>query len=194
MSSKPTVVREQAIAQRARSVASRRRSVQLRAAAHVVLAALVASIDDYDGRPVGGRGDSFELHVPVLPVALKFVRRELRRWLETCGLDAEDTRDIVLASSEACANAVEHPLSAMRQRIEISARLSGSEVELVVRDFGSWAAGAGDGSRGRGLEMIRVLMDDVSVVHGEHGTTVTMRRALANGRLQSGRAEIGTST
>jgi anti-sigma regulatory factor (Ser/Thr protein kinase) len=194
MSSKRTVVLEQAIAERARSVALRRKSVQLRADAAVVSAALVASIHDYHGKPVGGRGDRFELRVPVLPVALMFVRRELRRWLEACGLDGEVAHDLVLASSEACANAIEHPRSAIRQAIEIRARLSGSEVEIVVRDFGSWAAGTANGSRGRGLEMIRSLMDEVSVSHEGAGTVVTMRRALASDRCQSARAEIATST
>ena len=50
---------------------------------------------------------------------------------------------------------------------------------MIVRDFGSWSARTREGNRGRGLEMIRALVDDVSVARrDEHGTTVTMRRGL----------------
>jgi serine/threonine-protein kinase RsbW len=124
--------------------------------------------------------DAFSLSLPRRPIALGLMRQELRQWLDRRGVGRDDTVEIVLASSEACANAMEHPRDAGRAAIEVDARTRPSEVEVVVRDFGAWPSEPAPetGTRGRGLAMIRALMDDVSVVAGPHGTSVTMRRRL----------------
>jgi serine/threonine-protein kinase RsbW len=134
---------------------------------------------------IGSRGaDALSLSLPRRPVALGLMRQELRQWLDGRGVGRDDTVEIVLASSEACANAMEHPRDAGRAAIEVDARARPREVEIVVRDFGSWNGGAAPaaGTRGRGLGMIRALMDDVSVVAGPQGTSITMRRRLERGR------------
>jgi anti-sigma regulatory factor (Ser/Thr protein kinase) len=46
-----------------------------------------------------------------------------------------------------------------------------------VRDFGAWRSPR-EGDRGRGLSLMRALMDTVDVVPGPEGTTVRMRRTL----------------
>ena len=53
-------------------------------------------------------------------------------------------------------------------------------VELVIRDPGRWRGGEAEdgGGRGRGMPMMRELMDTVDVVHTGEGTTVTMTRRL----------------
>ena len=66
-----------------------------------------------------------------------------------------------------------------RERVvELEASLAGGVVEVVVRDSGSWRDGSPDGDRGRGLELIRALMDDVDVRRGAGGTEIRMRRRL----------------
>lgn len=180
MFSQPMAARKRATAERARSLALRRRAVKLREEADLVSVALVETIGNFEGGPVGGRGDSFSLRVPALPVTLRLVRRQLRRWLESRGLARDVAADLTLASSEACANAMEHPRSAAHPAVEIQARVRSAQVEVIVRDFGSWSARTREGNRGRGLEMIRALVDDVSVANDERGTTVTIRRSLGN--------------
>jgi anti-sigma regulatory factor (Ser/Thr protein kinase) len=96
-----------------------------------------------------------------------------------------DALDIVLALSEACANAVEHPTAASRPIFEVNAERRGREIHITVRDFGRWSADEhgrdehdpGDLS-GRGLMMMRALMDHVDVVEDETGTTILMRRKI----------------
>ena len=124
--------------------------------------------------------DALSLRLPRRPVALGLMRQELRQWLARRGVGRNDTVEIVLASSEACANAMEHPRDVERAAIEVDARTRPREVEIVVRDFGTWASEPAPraGTRGRGLAIIRALMDDVSVVAGPQGTSVTMRRRL----------------
>jgi anti-sigma regulatory factor (Ser/Thr protein kinase) len=46
-----------------------------------------------------------------------------------------------------------------------------------VRDFGSWRAERA-GDRGRGLSLMRALMDTVEVTPTPEGTTVRLRRTL----------------
>jgi len=46
-----------------------------------------------------------------------------------------------------------------------------------VRDFGRWYERATE-TRGRGVSLMRSLMDDVDIDRGVDGTTVTLRRRL----------------
>ena len=111
---------------------------------------------------------------------VRFARHDLRRWLEAAGLLAEVVDKIELACSEACANAVEHPRQPRRQLVEIQAHLDDSEVELRVRDYGSWKEPRQSELRGRGLSMIGELMDSVAVERRLDGTEIFMRRSIAS--------------
>lgn len=86
--------------------------------------------------------------------------------------------EIILACSEACANAVEHPRHPRHQAVEIEAAFDGSQLALRVRDFGTWSEQPRSSLRGRGLDIIHALMDSVVVVRGSDGTELLMRRTL----------------
>ena len=49
-------------------------------------------------------------------------------------------------------------------------------VTMTVRDRGSWRAPRGGEATGRGMELMRALMDSVEVNREEQGTTVHLRR------------------
>lgn len=177
MSGRGVVERNRAVAERTRAVALCEHARDLRQRSALLAGGLVESLARSEP-PVGHQGDLFALRLPRLPVTLGLVRRNFAKWLERHWVPREDASDITLAFSEACANAMEHPRSPERPAVEIAAWASASEVEIVVRDFGRWG---GDGSRanesrGRGLDMIRALMDEVVVVEGDDGTRITMRR------------------
>ena len=55
---------------------------------------------------------------------------------------------------------------------------AGEEVVIVVQDFGSWREPTGATDRGRGLVLIRALMDSVDIETAPRGTRVTMHRRL----------------
>ena len=61
--------------------------------------------------------------------------------------------------------------------IEIEARLDGDVVRLMVRDWGRWREQRGQ-HRGRGIALMRGLMDEVDVTAGPDGTTVRMWRRV----------------
>lgn len=109
--------------------------------------------------------------------ALANVRRVLRRWLETRGASDDEIYDIVVACQEACANAVEHAYRPGAHSFDLCATYDEGRVRLTVRDNGRWRPPRGT-NRGRGVPMMRGLMDSVDIDHSEEGTTVVLERAL----------------
>lgn len=87
--------------------------------------------------------------------------------------------DIVLGTGEALANAVEHAYGAADGDVQLRAELVGGTVTITVTDHGIWRAPRQPTERGRGLPIMRSTMDHVDVTHGEDGTVVVLRRALA---------------
>jgi serine phosphatase RsbU (regulator of sigma subunit)/anti-sigma regulatory factor (Ser/Thr protein kinase) len=108
---------------------------------------------------------------------LAAVRQLLRRWLETRGASADEIYDIVVACQEACANAVEHAYRPGRHSFDLDATYDGGRVRVTVRDGGQWRPPRGT-HRGRGVMMMRGLMDSVDIEHTDEGTTVVLERML----------------
>ena len=115
---------------------------------------------------------------PALPSALYEVRKFVREASEAAGLSPANTNDIVLAVSEACANAVLHSGST---EIVVSWRRTGECVEVVIRDEGVFIRRVPipevDRTRGHGIPLMMALMDEVGVSEGSDrnpGTTVRL--------------------
>jgi serine phosphatase RsbU (regulator of sigma subunit)/anti-sigma regulatory factor (Ser/Thr protein kinase) len=105
------------------------------------------------------------------------VRQLLRRWLETRGASTDEIYDIVVACQEACANAVEHAYRPGRHSFELDATFDDGCVRVTIRDEGRWRPPRGT-HRGRGMMMMRGLMDSVHIAHTDDGTTVVLERTL----------------
>jgi anti-sigma regulatory factor (Ser/Thr protein kinase) len=163
---------------RARSDVLRQQAVSERERAQILTNRLLHTLRQASGRPLGDHGAAFSLRVARLPQAVALVRHELRRWLDQNHVAPEDVLDITLACSEACANAVEHPGGSGRPAFELDARHEDGEVLLAVRDFGAWTPADETSVRGRGLGMIREIMDAVVITSGGEGTQILMRRSL----------------
>jgi anti-sigma regulatory factor (Ser/Thr protein kinase) len=52
---------------------------------------------------------------------------------------------------------------------------AGADVEAEVRDTGRWRDAPSRGDRGRGLPLMRTLVDEVVVEPGDAGTVVRVR-------------------
>src|SRR5215468_1253317 len=151
------------VAERARS--ERMRSGQLRKRSEQLSQRVVDNLRRYEGRPFGDAGDTFRLRLARLRPAVALLRHDLSRWLEYRGVESSDIQDIALACSEACANAVEHPVLSTDRAFIVEAVHRGDRLEVVVRDSGHWRSAPSVDTRGRGTQMIRDLMSDVSVLH-----------------------------
>jgi GAF domain-containing protein/anti-sigma regulatory factor (Ser/Thr protein kinase) len=114
---------------------------------------------------------------PAEKQALASVRQVLRRWLLAHGASEDETFDITVASQEACANAVEHAYGPGRRSFSLEATIEGDRVRVAVRDDGRWRTPRGT-NRGRGLPLMRALMETVDVRQAEAGTVVVLERTL----------------
>lgn len=123
-----------------------------------------------------------ELESPATPESLAPTRRRLRAWLNARGVDAADATDIVLATGEALANAVEHAHAGRAGgRYVLRATHAGDVVTVTVADDGDWRVPRSGSDRGRGLPMIRSAMDRLVLDRDGGGTRLTMTRAVGGG-------------
>ena len=107
------------------------------------------------------------------------MRQMLRRWLGEHGAGFEETEDVIMACNEACENAVEHGYDFGNDLFDVELAHDDGEITVCVRDRGSWLEPRATADRGRGLPLMRQMMDAVDVQSGGGGTTVLMRRRLA---------------
>jgi PAS domain S-box-containing protein len=138
--------------------------------------------------PAGGYPDDVAvlLYRQPPPLAMNFTadvshlapgRAALRSWLTQAGVEPDQIQDVLIAAGEAVANAIEH---GHRDRPEgtISLRVSAvvDGLQVTVADTGAWKTPQeiADSNRGRGISLMRYLMQDLSIQSSGTGTTVHM--------------------
>ena len=121
--------------------------------------------------------EPLRLDLVAVPSVLPGVRRRLGGWLTGLGMGEQDRVGVMVAVGEACANAAEHayrgaepgPMSVTAQ-VDVDGVLT-----VTVRDEGTWRPPDRDpGDRGRGLLIMRQLVDTVTIDEQQRGTTVTL--------------------
>ena len=114
--------------------------------------------------------------IPADSDSLPYLRDELKRWLDLAAVPGGDARDIVLATWEAGANAIEHADAGEGALVTVdgAVRRSGSRVGVV--DRGRWSEPQPRQDRGLGLRLIEALMTSVDVQRRPDGTRVVMER------------------
>jgi len=118
------------------------------------------------------------LTIPAQPERLTGVRRLVESWLVLHGAHRQEVTAIALALHEACANAIEHAYGPEDASFEVTAVYRDGQVELGVYDRGRWRAPRGE-DRGRGLDLMVKLVEEVDVEPHDGGTTVRLRHRLA---------------
>lgn len=116
--------------------------------------------------------------------AMFAARDQIMQFLNAHGVDGEDEIDVLIALQEALANAVVHgcasdPAKTIRCTVEVD----DAEINIVIRDPGpGFDAYAGNESEdgtnltnhGRGILLMRSLMDEISYRH--QGSEVHMKK------------------
>lgn len=134
---------------------------------------------------------AFRRWLAARPSSAAVLRKALTTYLTANDIDDAATHQIVLCADEALINAVAH---AAGSPVGVFADLRDDHVTLEISDGGPGfdpsqidAAAQPDlmGEHGRGLFLIRTLMDDLEVLSGAHGTTLRMGRDLHGVRLES---------
>jgi len=106
------------------------------------------------------------------------LRRRLEEWLEEQGVAQAERFDVLLAASEAFANAVEHPQLPAAAVVDVEAVVNGDELVLSIRDYGAWRDERERGEGGYGFPIMWTVMRDVEVDSRCDGSTITLRRRL----------------
>jgi hypothetical protein len=118
-----------------------------------------------------------EMNFPAEAGELAGTRNALRGWLTRANVDAEQVQDVLIATGEAVANAIEHGHRDNRGgTVTLRATALADRVHVTVVDTGVWKTPRPDVdiTRGRGVTLMRALMQDVSIHPDPTGTTVHM--------------------
>lgn len=116
------------------------------------------------------------------PAASMSLLADVRRFVASASepyLAQPSIYDLVLAVTEACANAIRHSGT---DQIRVSFRVEGSCVEIVVEDDGVYRMTVpvtdGDPGSHRGMYLMAAMVDDFSLHRGTAGRSGTTVRLL----------------
>jgi anti-sigma regulatory factor (Ser/Thr protein kinase) len=137
---------------------------------------------------------SLHIRFQARPEVARDLRDRLSIWLEGVGATDYEVFEVLLAATEAFANAVEHPRDPSTRTVDVDGSIADHTVTVSVRDYGAWQAERQRSEGGLGFLLIRRLMDSVEVRPGPDGTAVVMQRRLtrATGR-RPGQASPGSA-
>jgi len=139
-----------------------------------------------DVAPSGGYQDDVVvlLYRHPAPLQLEFAadanqlapaRAALRSWLTRARMGPDQTMDVLVAAGEAVANAIEHGhRHNPKGTISMAATALVDRVQLTITDNGSWKTQqpVADSTRGRGIALMRSLVQEVVIKPDTSGTTV----------------------
>jgi serine/threonine-protein kinase RsbW len=124
--------------------------------------------------------------------AVPLARHFLGDWLERVPVDAEEEADLLLVASELCANAVRHA-SGQQGSVALRAWVEEADVVLEVEDDGGHPAPLPlptdelpppRAERGRGLFLVRALVDSLETEVADGRTLIRATRRAAVARRQ----------
>jgi serine/threonine-protein kinase RsbW len=123
-----------------------------------------------------------ELTIPAELSRLPAVREFADAVARDFGFGADGRYQVKSALNEAVANAIEHGSESAADTVVVEAGAEGGALVLRVRDGGRfrprvWRGGE-IAERGRGLDFIGQMMDEVDVRPGRGGTEVRMLKRL----------------
>jgi anti-sigma regulatory factor (Ser/Thr protein kinase) len=130
-------------------------------------AALVVCAAEDAGRDV-------RLSFSAVPQAVPIARRTLLRYIERIGLGDDERYAVITAVGEALANAVEHAYAQRPGIVRLAAQRSAGSLCVTIEDDGCWKLPVRSEERGRGLPIMRSLMDAVEVSTASSHTTVAL--------------------
>ncbi|HZE32102.1 MAG TPA: ATP-binding protein [Actinoallomurus sp.] len=126
----------------------------------------------------------FSLDLPRETLSVPVIRRILGDTLRGLGVSDACVADILVAISEACTNVVQHADST--SRYEVTVGIDGGQCVLKVVDRGQGFGGETDkdvhpdSESGRGIKIMKALVDDVSFdSRPESGTVVYLQKRLS---------------
>ena len=111
---------------------------------------------------------------------------QIRSYLHSCGLPEKDIWACELAFVEGCNNAVQHtPATHSAEKIVVELALHATYIELRINDHSRGcdipidpALPPAEAERGRGIFLMRSLMDDVAYIRSKSSNCLVLKKAL----------------
>ena len=119
------------------------------------------------------RAEQLDLEMPAVAASARVLRQTLRRLAIDSGLDDDRTFSLLVAAGEAISNAIEHAYGLKDGTVRLQAHVRDGLLEVCIKDSGVWRASRSEG-RGRGLPIMRQIVDQADVRADENGTTVRL--------------------
>ena len=127
----------------------------------------------------------FRLSLPRDAASVPIVRQLCRCSFRSLGIADDCSHDLELVVTEACTNVLKH--ASGRDAYEVQVCLSAASCEIQVKDTGGGfdheahglqeAQGTAEG--GRGIHLMRVLVDRLQFVSADSGTMVHLQKTLS---------------
>jgi anti-sigma regulatory factor (Ser/Thr protein kinase) len=117
--------------------------------------------------------------LPARPSSLRLVRDAIRGLASRLRLDEDRLFALNVAVGEAVSNAVEHAYGAEPGTVYLRLRRDGTTLRVEIADHGRWRPDRPGGAGGRGLAVMRGLVENLEVTTGPRGTTVRFAIPLA---------------
>ncbi len=117
------------------------------------------------------------LALPAVPESLVQLRDGLGAWMPAARVMGRDADVLRLAAVELATNAIEHAYvgSVAPGTYTVAVCLTATgQVRVEVSDCGRWRPRAPSQDRGLGLHVVGLLVDTLTVAHGDHGTTTVV--------------------
>ena len=119
-----------------------------------------------------------DLVLEALPINSRTLREALRRLYVAAGLDEDRAYSLQVASGEAIMNVIEHAYGVRQGNVHVRGFVRDGSVVVEVEDSGHWRRQRED-ARGRGLMLMRALVDKVELNNSDKGTMVRLTHAIA---------------
>ncbi|GAC1579134.1 MAG: hypothetical protein NVS3B7_13000 [Candidatus Elarobacter sp.] len=129
--------------------------------------------------------NTFTYTFSALPMAVPIVRRSLDRFAQRLGIEDEGRFSLLTAVGEAIANAVEHAYLGSPGLVRVQAEAADGLLVISVEDEGKWKPAQRRDERGRGLPLMRALMDAVEIRTHQARTEVRLTMAMSEGRISA---------
>jgi serine phosphatase RsbU (regulator of sigma subunit)/DNA-binding response OmpR family regulator/anti-sigma regulatory factor (Ser/Thr protein kinase) len=126
------------------------------------------------------------IRLPTESSSLAPIRALMRRWLALHGATRDEAQDIVLAVGELASNACTHASPMVIGTLEIQSRLVDGAVHVTVADQGRWRPPLDRGG-GRGLTIVRAVVDTLTIESDDEGTRAHIVRALTSPSIELAR-------
>jgi serine/threonine-protein kinase RsbW len=139
--------------------------------------------------PIASRIMRHDTWLPAVPASARVARSIVRDACAEVGLDSDRTWDLMLATSEAFANAIQHGRAWSNECILLTTEPCPGGLRVEVTDCGSFTGAPEptpiEATSGRGIPIIAAVVDHLEVQNGSGRTLVRFERHAAPETLRS---------